>query len=106
MLAVEHYPSSDFFGNYPLNDFPKHELLEVNRSKVSIHNAKAGYSYPTIRLPYSFSMLAGLPTQIYQTVHKLSLIHISEPTRRTPISYAVFCLKKKKTLKTIKKKKK
>ena len=26
---------------------------------------------------------------------KLSLIHISEPTRRTPISYAVFCLKKK-----------
>src|SRR5680860_1544352 len=29
----------------------------------------------------------------------LSLIHISEPTRRTPISYAVFCLKKKKTKK-------
>ena len=28
---------------------------------------------------------------------RLSLIHISEPTRRTPISYAVFCLKKKKT---------
>src|SRR5664279_4431208 len=26
---------------------------------------------------------------------ELSLIHISEPTRRTPISYAVFCLKKK-----------
>src|SRR5680860_1790495 len=29
----------------------------------------------------------------------LSLIHISEPTRRTPISYAVFCLKKKKNTK-------
>ena len=29
-------------------------------------------------------------------VNALSLIHISEPTRRTPISYAVFCLKKKK----------
>src|SRR5665647_1187661 len=29
------------------------------------------------------------------TVVALSLIHISEPTRRTPISYAVFCLKKK-----------
>src|SRR5680860_280048 len=25
-------------------------------------------------------------------VKRLSLIHISEPTRRTPISYAVFCL--------------
>src|SRR5680860_916776 len=30
------------------------------------------------------------------SVQVLSLIHISEPTRRTPISYAVFCLKKKK----------
>src|SRR5664279_2672203 len=30
--------------------------------------------------------------------YHLSLIHISEPTRRTPISYAVFCLKKKKPL--------
>ena len=27
---------------------------------------------------------------------RLSLIHISEPTRRRGISYAVFCLKKKK----------
>ena len=29
-------------------------------------------------------------------VDTLSLIHISEPTRRRGISYAVFCLKKKK----------
>ena len=29
------------------------------------------------------------------TAHDLSLIHISEPTRRYAISYAVFCLKKK-----------
>eukprot|EP00658_Telonema_sp_P-2_P084532 TRINITY_DN9405_c0_g1_i1.p1 TRINITY_DN9405_c0_g1~~TRINITY_DN9405_c0_g1_i1.p1 ORF type:complete len:100 (-),score=45.74 TRINITY_DN9405_c0_g1_i1:110-409(-) len=28
--------------------------------------------------------------------HHLSLIHISEPTRLLSISYAVFCLKKKK----------
>ena len=28
----------------------------------------------------------------FPTVYLLSLIHISEPTRRTPISYAVFCL--------------
>ena len=32
----------------------------------------------------------------FATIFFLSLIHISEPTRRTPISYAVFCLKKKK----------
>ena len=34
------------------------------------------------------------------TDYDLSLIHISEPTRRTPISYAVFCLKKKKKIDT------
>src|SRR5665647_3814102 len=38
--------------------------------------------------------------------YELSLIHISEPTRRTPISYAVFCLKKKKKKNKIKQKKK
>ena len=32
-------------------------------------------------------------------VQDLSLIHISEPTRQAEISYAVFCLKKKKTSK-------
>ena len=40
-----------------------------------------------------------LTENLYRHVAKevtgLSLIHISEPTRRTPISYAVFCLKKK-----------
>src|SRR5674476_1636000 len=30
------------------------------------------------------------------TKQELSLIHISEPTRQAEISYAVFCLKKKK----------
>src|SRR5678809_77628 len=30
-----------------------------------------------------------------QVFAKLSLIHISEPTRQAEISYAVFCLKKK-----------
>ena len=41
----------------------------------------------------------GVVSDYYNLIHRhniLSLIHISEPTRRTPISYAVFCLKKKK----------
>ena len=44
--------------------------------------------YQSVRLPY---------------IQSLSLIHISEPTRQAEISYAVFCLKKKKE-KTEKKK--
>src|SRR5678810_181092 len=32
----------------------------------------------------------------FSQIQNLSLIHISEPTRQAEISYAVFCLKKKK----------
>src|SRR5665213_4049692 len=38
---------------------------------------------------------AGLARGLVDALH-LSLIHISEPTRQAEISYAVFCLKKKK----------
>ena len=34
--------------------------------------------------------------ELADSVFALSLIHISEPTRQAEISYAVFCLKKKK----------
>ena len=37
----------------------------------------------------------------FKMVLALSLIHISEPTRQAEISYAVFCLKKKKKTKKI-----
>ena len=36
-----------------------------------------------------------------ELIRYLSLIHISEPTRQAEISYAVFCLKKKKKKKTL-----
>jgi hypothetical protein len=52
---------------------PKVGLLETHRSKISLHRAKAGYDYPTIRLPHTLSKLAGLPTHIYQTVHQGAL---------------------------------
>src|SRR5665647_3104236 len=43
-----------------------------------------------VMLKFDYRILGPLGNILY-----LSLIHISEPTRRTPISYAVFCLKKK-----------
>ncbi|MGZ4849715.1 MAG: hypothetical protein ACXV2D_09565, partial [Halobacteriota archaeon] len=48
---------------------PKQGLLEIHRSKISQHRVKAGYSFPTIRLPHTFSKLAGLSTRVYHTVH-------------------------------------
>ena len=42
------------------------------------------------------SLASKLPRVIPAAAFGLSLIHISEPTRLGMISYAVFCLKKKK----------
>jgi hypothetical protein len=68
MSTIERYPeiSTD-------SALPRHKLLEIHRSKISLHRAKEGYSYPTIRLPHTFSKLAGLPTLIYQTVYEGAL---------------------------------
>ena len=64
MLATEH--SSELIAGGVML---KNELQEIHRCKISRHHSKAGYDYPTIRLPHSFSNLAGLSTRIYQTVH-------------------------------------
>jgi hypothetical protein len=69
MLAAERYLYHD-------GEMPSHELLEIRRSKISLHHAKEGYSYPTIRLPYELSQLAGLSTRIYQTVHEGALAFV------------------------------
>jgi len=59
MLAAELY--SELFAEAALS---KHELLEIHRSKISLHCAKEGYGYPTIRLPCQFSKLAGLSASV------------------------------------------
>jgi hypothetical protein len=66
----------------------KNELLEIHRSKISLHRAKAGYDYPTIRLPHTSSVLAGLPTKIYQTVHEgaLAFLVVISHTAKAPES--------------------
>ena len=57
-------------------------VSQVKSTKHLVRACNAGLFLPCDRKKYGQSTL--------------SLIHISEPTRRTPISYAVFCLKKKK----------
>ena len=79
MLAAERYP--DFFADVAL---PKRDPLQIHRSRISLHRAKAGYNYPTIRLPHYLSSLAGLPTRIYQTVHEgaLAFLVVVSSTRK------------------------
>ena len=56
-----------------------------------------GFKYPPQYGPLS-AVTPGTPGGLMTMLaeYGLSLIHISEPTRPEPISYAVFCLKKKK----------
>ena len=77
MMRTEHYPYRD-------GEMPNHELLEVHHNKISLHHAKADYGYPTIRLPHTFSKLAGLPTHIYQTVHDgaLAFLLVFSPSNK------------------------
>ncbi len=67
MLAAENYP--EVCTASPST----HELLEIHRSKISLHHAKSDYDYPSIRLPHTFTTLAGLSTRIYQTIHEGAL---------------------------------
>ncbi|MGA7076418.1 MAG: hypothetical protein WBZ42_07730 [Halobacteriota archaeon] len=83
MLAAEHYP---YF-------HPDHAMmpLEVHRSKISLTRAKAGYDYPTIRLPFAFSGLIGLSTRIYQTLHEGALaflVVVSSASENSPYAHA------------------
>jgi len=82
MLAAEHYSRSLI--DVPL---PNH-LLEIHRSRISIHRANAQYSYPVIRLPhYLTRSLEGQLTRIYQTVHERALAFLvvvsGKPARKT-----------------------
>ena len=67
------------------------ELQEVVVTALGITKEKAA-------LGYAVTSVGGeqLEARPEADIARLSLIHISEPTRRRGISYAVFCLKKKK----------
>ena len=71
---------------------------------LDMNNSIVTTSYKQNGIAIRREVFASYPAQAI-IIH-LSLIHISEPTRLGMISYAVFCLKKKKTQDTKKKKKK
>src|SRR5664279_912137 len=61
------------------------------RDLVRVRRGQFGRLPDAVVYPGSEDDVVGI---VNAAVAHLSLIHISEPTRRTPISYAVFCLKK------------
>src|SRR5678815_2598804 len=80
---------------YPLTK-PRHSLLSCTflLASAKLTFLSCRYSF-TDSIHFFFSLPAGrFPT--HSPLYILSLIHISEPTRLLSISYAVFCLKKKK----------
>eukprot|EP00658_Telonema_sp_P-2_P065375 TRINITY_DN54629_c0_g1_i1.p1 TRINITY_DN54629_c0_g1~~TRINITY_DN54629_c0_g1_i1.p1 ORF type:complete len:135 (+),score=35.19 TRINITY_DN54629_c0_g1_i1:3-407(+) len=82
---------------------PLQWIPEYSRSDLK-GDLTSGITVGCMLVPQSmaYAVLADLPPQngLYASfiglVVYLSLIHISEPTRLLSISYAVFCLKKKK----------
>src|SRR5665647_3858114 len=69
-----------------------HVVSTVNQNNVTVKNYQFNPQFLTIPQGANVTWI----NQDSSSGAYLSLIHISEPTRRTPISYAVFCLKKKK----------
>ena len=81
---------------------PFHALMVSTASRVGTGNILGVSTAICLGGPGSvfwmwvIAVIGGASAFIESTLAQvLSLIHISEPTRRTPISYAVFCLKKK-----------
>eukprot|EP00658_Telonema_sp_P-2_P044451 TRINITY_DN32349_c0_g1_i1.p1 TRINITY_DN32349_c0_g1~~TRINITY_DN32349_c0_g1_i1.p1 ORF type:complete len:124 (+),score=22.10 TRINITY_DN32349_c0_g1_i1:176-547(+) len=67
------------------------EAEEDAQKRSATAHGISGHSKSPVRLGPGMS-----PRQAFGEGPSLSLIHISEPTRLLSISYAVFCLKKKK----------
>src|SRR5664279_6290896 len=65
----------------------------INASGLTVKSASLHPALPLgIKLKNVTISSAAQEFILFQGELLLSLIHISEPTRRTPISYAVFCL--------------
>src|SRR5450756_3134090 len=72
-------------------------LDRVGKTYASPRGPVAALVDVTLKIrPREFVSVVGPSGCGKSTLLKLSLIHISEPTRLGMISYAVFCLKKKK----------
>ena len=68
-------------------------IVKADSGKAALKILLNDHDFSLILMDVRMPDLSGYETA---TIIYLSLIHISEPTRLLSISYAVFCLKKKK----------
>ena len=74
-----------------MSDIQNERLIEfISNSKVAFINGQFQEAFTLAKEAIKLD-------ENCADAYQLSLIHISEPTRLLSISYAVFCLKKKKT---------
>ena len=78
------------------NSIESKEEIDLNRAKEAKRRAEQRIKEVTEKTDL---LRAEIALKKAITRINLSLIHISEPTRQAEISYAVFCLKKKKNKK-------
>src|SRR5678816_4834284 len=76
-----------------------YERLVILTERVALPNIVSRANQPGITAREMQLLMLESIKQEFE--YNLSLIHISEPTRLLSISYAVFCLKKKKKKKSI-----
>src|SRR5680860_649059 len=91
-LEMDVFP---YLGKRPIGRIMAPELLTVLRrieSRGAIDTAHRAHQ--NCGQIFRYGIATGRCERNAAADLRLSLIHISEPTRRTPISYAVFCLKK------------
>src|SRR5678816_1875763 len=77
-----------------LKTVPVNSRSEADYTAVVV-NKPWGYEYLSYQNLHVAAWVLHIQQNLGTSLH-LSLIHISEPTRLLSISYAVFCLKKKK----------
>ena len=91
------YPTKVYFGEGSAAQAFRTELRKKGKTVL------LAYGGGSVKKNGVYDEVKALLKQADKTIIDLSLIHISEPTRLGMISYAVFCLKKKKKIKKQKK---
>ena len=108
-LLLRRPPRSTLSSSSAASDVYKRQLLEYKQIGPQFYTFGNPYMTNNIReftIKDRLSLLgrrlmfvigySSKDNNLSEVVLNLSLIHISEPTRQAEISYAVFCLKKKK----------